>query len=223
MQVGLIAVIIVFQPELRRALEQMGNSKIGHLIFLNNFNFEDSGNTIGTIVAAAGELSEHKTGALMVLERGTKINDIVSTGVQMESRISKDLIVNIFQPNTPLHDGAIVVRENRIMAASCLLPLSQKNLGTEFGTRHRAALGISETSDSVVIVISEETGKISLAINGAFTRNLSAASLEKALLRLESRDKKENKTKIKSNDKKENKKEKNTKKEGKTHHEEKNI
>jgi diadenylate cyclase len=183
MQVGVLALLVVFQPELRRALEQMGRSRFG-----NMFNFEEY-NTEGNIAMAIEEiakavhtLSQNRIGALMVIERYTKIGDIIRTGITMDSLISAELLVNIFIPNTPLHDGAVIIRENKIKAAACFLPLTQnQNLSKELGTRHRAALGISENSDAVVIVVSEETGKISVALDGDLTRNLTIETLKKAL------------------------------------------
>ena len=122
---------------------------------------------------------------MIVIERKTKIADIVRTGIAIDSEISAELLVNIFVPNTPLHDGAVVLRENRIMAAGCFLPLTQnQDLMQELGTRHRAALGMSETSDAVVVVVSEETGKISIALEGSLTRNLTVESLVRALLKI---------------------------------------
>lgn len=184
MQVGLLAVIIVFQPELRRALEQMGRSR-----FSNFFNFENSGEdsaeqVVSEIKKAVSALSQSKTGALIVVERATKVGDIIRTGISMDSKISAELLCNLFVPNTPLHDGAVIVRGDRISAAACFLPLTKNsNLSSELGTRHRAAIGMSEESDAIVIVVSEETGKISLALNGNLTRNLTPETLERAVLR----------------------------------------
>lgn len=186
MQVGLVALLVVFQPELRRALEQMGRSR-----FSNLFSFDDPNSpeaitaVVGQVCAAIDTMSDNRIGALIVIERKTKVGDIVRTGVTLNSEVSAELIVNIFVPNTPLHDGAVVIRENKIMAAACFLPLTQNDgLNSELGTRHRAALGISEISDCVVVVLSEETGKISLALDGTLTRNLSVDSLGKALLKI---------------------------------------
>lgn len=183
MQVGFLALIIVFQPELRRALEQAGRTRLGDFLFAT-----DSGNkqvveqTIVEICSAVGTLSSTKTGALIVIERNTKIGDVVLTGTPLESKVSKELILNIFYPNTPLHDGAIIVSDNQIKAAGCLLPLcDSKSLSSELGTRHRAALGMSETSDALVIVVSEETGKISVAKDGSLTRNYTQDTLKRSL------------------------------------------
>lgn len=183
MQVGVVALLVVFQPELRRALEQMGRSRFGNL-----FNFEDDeiestiNQRIEEIAKAVQSLAENRVGALIVLERGTKIGDIIRTGITLDSVVSAELLVNIFVPNTPLHDGAVIIRGNKIMAAACFLPLTQnQDLSKELGTRHRAAIGISENSDAVTIVVSEETGKISIALDGDLTRNLTIETLKKAL------------------------------------------
>ena len=183
MQVGFLALIIVFQPELRRALEQAGRTKLGDFIFAS-----DSGDkqiveqTIVEICSAAGTLSSTKTGGLIVIERNTKIGDVVLTGTPLESKVTKELILNIFYPNTPLHDGAIIISDNQIKAAGCLLPLcDSKSLSSELGTRHRAAIGMSESSDALVIVVSEETGKISVAKDGTLTRNYTPETLKRSL------------------------------------------
>ncbi len=183
MQVGVLAVLIVFQPELRRALEQMGRSR-----FSNLFNFEDNDaeenidQRIEEISKAVKTLAEDRIGALIVIERETKIGDIIRTGTTLDAIISAEVLVNIFIPNTPLHDGAVIIRENKIKAAACFLPLTlNENISKALGTRHRAALGISESSDSVTIVVSEETGKISIALDGDLTRNLTVETLKKAL------------------------------------------
>lgn len=177
------ALVVLFQPELRRGLEQIGRSK-----FRDIFSFDEENTTIQTtaaieeIVKAATELSKTYTGALMVIERDTKIGEIINTGTQLEAVITSELLVNIFTPNTPLHDGAVVIRDNKIKAAACFLPLTDNpNLSKELGTRHRAALGITEVSDCFAIIVSEETGKISLALNGGLTRNLTSDTLRKAL------------------------------------------
>jgi len=178
-----ITLVIIFQPELRRALEHIGRSK-----FKDFFSFDEENSDVQTkayieeIVKACMEMSKNYTGALIVIERQTKIGEITNTGVLLDSQISSELLINIFTPNTPLHDGAVIIRENRIKAAACFLPLTDNpNLSKELGTRHRAALGISEVSDSIAIVVSEESGKISFALNGGLTRNLTADTLRKAL------------------------------------------
>ena len=186
MQVGLIAILVMFQPELRRALEKMGRSKFGKIFSFDDDDIEEKNtNTITQICEAVGNLAENRTGALIILERDTRIGDIIRTGVNLNSDVSAELLINIFVPNTPLHDGAVIIRDNRIIAASCFLPLTQNSeLNIELGTRHRAAIGITETSDCISLVVSEETGKISLALDGTLTRNLTVDSLQRALSKL---------------------------------------
>ena len=177
------ALVVVFQPELRRGLEQIGRSN-----FKNFFSFDENDDVIHTtytieeIVKAASELSRTKTGALIVVERETKLGEIINTGTKLDSSVSAELIMNIFTPNTPLHDGALIVRDNKLKSAACFLPLTDNpNLSKELGTRHRAALGITEVSDCISVVVSEETGKISYALNGGLSRNLTSDMLRKAL------------------------------------------
>lgn len=186
MQVGLFSVVVIFQPELRSLLERVGRSKVGKLIEFSSANMEEETAEKMTeeLVRATVNMSSTKTGALIVLERETKLGDIVKSGTVIDAEITSALIENIFVPNTPLHDGAVIIREDRIYTAGCLLPLtSNLNLSRELGTRHRAAIGMSEASDAMVIVVSEETGKISLAVNGTLTRNLNAQTLKNAILR----------------------------------------
>jgi len=178
-----LAMVVLFQPELRRGLEQIGRSR-----FRDFFSLDDVNDRVKTtamiedMVKACTELSRTFTGALIVVERETRIGEIIKTGVQLEANVTSELITNIFCPNTPLHDGAIVIRGNKIKAASCFLPLTDNpNLSKELGTRHRAALGITEISDTIAIVVSEESGKISFALNGGLTRNLTPDTLRKAL------------------------------------------
>jgi diadenylate cyclase len=179
------ALIVLFQPELRRGLEKIGNS--GFRYFITVDDDEDrlrTTSSIEEIVKCCSHLSEEYIGALIVLERNTKIGDIINTGTQMDSLISAELLTNIFTPNTPLHDGAVIIRNNKIKAAACYLPLTENSsLSHELGTRHRAALGITEVSDAISIVVSEESGKISYAHNGGLTRNLTPDTLRKALYR----------------------------------------
>jgi len=177
------ALVVVFQPELRRGLEQIGRSN-----FKDFFSFDENDDAIHTtftieeIVRAATELSKTKTGALIVVERQTKLGEIINTGTRLDSSVSAELIINIFTPNTPLHDGALIVRDNKLKSAACFLPLTDNpNLSKELGTRHRAALGITEVSDCISVVVSEETGKISYALNGGLSRNLTPDILRKAL------------------------------------------
>ncbi len=175
--------VVLFQPELRRGLEQIGRSR-----FKDFIKFEEDSLNIKTtavieeIVKTCTELSSSYTGALIVIERETKIGEIINTGIQLDSNVTSQLMINVFTPNTPLHDGALIIRDNKIKAAACFLPLTENpNLSSELGTRHRAALGITEVSDSIAIVVSEESGKISFALNGGLTRNLTPDTLRKAL------------------------------------------
>lgn len=177
------ALVVVFQPELRRGLEQIGRSN-----FKDFFKFDENDDVINTtftieeIIKAATELSRTQTGALIVVERETKLGEIINTGTRLDSNVSAELIINIFTPNTPLHDGALILRDNKLKSAACFLPLTDNpNLSRELGTRHRAALGITEVSDCIAVVVSEETGKISYALNGGLSRNLTPDILRKAL------------------------------------------
>ena len=183
MQVGMTALLIIFQPELRRALEHMGRNKLGGI-----FSFEEPkelSDLIDEVCLAASSCAKTKTGALIVFERQTQLNDLLTGGTVMNADISSEVLENIFVPNTPLHDGAVIIRNEKIYMAATVLPLSSnKSLSKEFGTRHRAALGISEMSDSVALVVSEETGKITVTVNGNMIRNLSVASLSRLLNKL---------------------------------------
>lgn len=181
MTVGLIALLIVFQPELRRALEYIGRTR-----FLTKSIADIEHEEIERLVEEVGEatasLSRQKIGALVVLEKETGLNEVVETGTPIMGQISRALLINIFIPNTPLHDGAVVVRKSRVMAAGCFLPLTENaTLNKELGTRHRAALGITEKSDALVVVVSEETGAISVAENGKLTRYLDVETLKKRI------------------------------------------
>lgn len=183
-QIGIIAVIIVFQPELRAVLEKVGGGSLKGVRSFGDFRNTDDGyaTMIESVAQAASELAETKTGALIVFERTTRLGDLVLTGTVVDSAISVPLIKNIFFKNSPLHDGAVIVRENRLYAAGCLLPLSSsQDITKDLGTRHRAALGMSENSDAVVLVVSEETGKISLASEGKITRGYNKDSLKETL------------------------------------------
>lgn len=182
-QIGAFALIVLFQPELRRMLEHVGTSKIGKLFDFSGVRTEEAEETVVSEIAeAAVNMSKERVGALIVIERDTAVGEYASTGTVMDSQISAALLENIFVPKTPLHDGAVIIRGKRIYAAACVLPLTNnRNLSRELGTRHRAALGMSEVSDAVVIVVSEETGKISVAINGTLARNLDGVSLKKVI------------------------------------------
>lgn len=179
MQVGFIALIIIFQPELRRGLEHMGRSKFGKWFSVEK---EEVPDVVGEVCKAAENMKKSQTGALIVFERETILDDFLTGGTIIGATVSAELIENIFVPNTPLHDGAVIIRDDKIYKASCVLPLSgNKNLSTELGTRHRAALGITEQTDCVCLVVSEETGKISVMESGNMVRNLSVNSLYQLL------------------------------------------
>lgn len=186
MSYGFIMLIIVFQPELRRALEQLGTTRK----FSRWFGIDDKDlnakkkENIYKIAIAAVELAKQKKGALIVIEREIRIQDIISTGIIMDSEISPQLLVNIFEPNTPLHDGAVVISNNKIAAACCMLPLADdKDIARELGTRHRAAIGISKESDAMVVVVSEETGKLSIAKDGTLIADVREDVLKKILIK----------------------------------------
>lgn len=181
---GVIALIVIFQPELRRALEQLGSNKLTRFIGIEKDKYVQTKEDIYKIVIAATELAKTRTGALIVLEKDIKIKDIIESGIIVNSDVSPQLLVNIFVPNTPLHDGAVIISENKIVAAACILPLaSDQDIAKELGTRHRAALGISKESDSVAIVVSEETGKISLARNGRLLVDIKEETLKQILIK----------------------------------------
>ncbi len=174
--VGVLAVIIIFQPELRRALEQLGRGKI----FLRTVSEDDQefNQRIGEIIKAINYLARKKIGALLVFERNTGLTDYVESGISLQAQITSELLINMFIPNTPLHDGAVIMKQNTIMAGGCYLPLSENPfISKELGTRHRAAIGLSEVSDAICIVVSEETGQISLAMNGQVVRDITEESL----------------------------------------------
>lgn len=181
MTVGVIALLIVFQPELRRALEYIGRSRFFTKSFIE-IKQEDITNVIEEIVEASASLSRQKIGGLIVFERETGLSEIVETGSLINGTVSSGLLINIFIPNTPLHDGAVIIRDDKIRAAACVLPLSENmNINKELGTRHRAALGISEKSDALAIVVSEETGAISIADRGKLSRYVDIKTLRQIL------------------------------------------
>lgn len=186
--VGVIAVIIIFQPELRKVLEQIGASGFSSVTGLLQTKPSDdrlSPQDANEIVEACVKMAEVKTGALIVIERNVSMGDIVSaSGVTVDAVISSQLLINIFEDKTPLHDGAVIIRDNRVAAASCILPVTQSEIGQELGTRHRAAVGASEVSDAFIIVVSEETGKISIARDGKLEKAVSEAVFRQELLNL---------------------------------------
>ncbi len=184
LQLGLIAVVIIFQPELRSALAKIGSKRF--MLFGSDVkNDHTQVNMIASqIKNACVSLSEMRYGALIAVEKNIHLDDVVKVGTVLNSEVSSELLINIFIPNTPLHDGAVVISDNRIKSAACFLPLSQnESLSKELGTRHRAGLGLSEATDALVVIVSEETAKISVAFNGTLTRNLSPGTLEKVLIK----------------------------------------
>jgi diadenylate cyclase len=168
---GFLAIIIIFQPELRRALEQLGRGRF--FSRTNGPDDEEQEKMVEAIVKATDYMAKRRIGALISIERETGMSDYIETGIPLDAKISSELLINIFIPNTPLHDGAVIIQKNNIAAAACYLPLSESPfISKELGTRHRAALGISEVTDSITVVVSEETGNISLTKNGELHRNL---------------------------------------------------
>ena len=194
--VSITAIIILFQPELRKALEQLGKKNINLVNPLFGYNqTEDkfSDETINSLVKATCDMAKVKTGALMIIEGEQRLDDYEATGIMVDAKISSELLINIFEHNTPLHDGAVIIRGNRITAATCYLPLSDSlKISKELGTRHRAAVGISEVTDSFTIVVSEQTGSISIARNGELSRNVSREFLYERLRELQDQSKDEN-------------------------------
>lgn len=183
-QIGIIALIVLFQPELRRALEKFGRSKV---VDFGSFSSETSekkaviwGKVIDRLCMGVEKLSETKTGALIVIEQKTKLGEQIDTGVLINADISEEIIGNIFYTKTPLHDGAVIIRDGRILAAACFLPKPQKeeHIASHLGSRHRAAIGISEVSDAIVVIVSEETGTISVAFDGQLTRDFTSDTLK---------------------------------------------
>ena len=186
MQVGVFALVVLFQPELRRALEKMGTSTMRRLF---NQEFETDEDVTPSICEAVEYMSSQRIGALILMERSTKLGDFTTSGTVLNAKVTPQLLINIFTPNTPLHDGATVIGNNIVKASACFLPLSQNNgLSKELGTRHRAAVGVSEITDCMAIVVSEETGAVSVAINGTIRRNLSIKQLEKMLNQIKNTD-----------------------------------
>lgn len=181
--IGVLAIIIIFQPEIRRALEHLGRTAFEEIY--NTQDKEQRNNSVNEIVIAVSNLAEEKIGALIAIEQGTGIGEIISSGTILDANITANLLENLFVVNTPLHDGATIIRKNKIVAAGCVLPLTSNDvINKKLGTRHRAAIGLSENSDALVIVVSEETGVISLAINGRLTRNYDKEKLKVILLKI---------------------------------------
>ncbi|TVR17489.1 MAG: TIGR00159 family protein [Balneolaceae bacterium] len=189
LDVGVLAVFIIFQPEIRKLLYNLGqNTSFDRFVGKSG-----SDDMISEVIDAVRNMAQTKTGALIVFARSSSLQDLVDVGTRLDARVNADLLQTIFQKDTPLHDGAVVIRNNRIVAASCYLPISQNpNLSSVFGTRHRAAVGISETNNVFVVVVSEETGRISIAKNGALTSGLSIQKLRAEMERAIGEDKDEN-------------------------------
>jgi len=190
--IAVTAIIVIFQPELRKALEQIGSQNVLTTLFSTDDtkkNEDFSEKTIAELVRACFEMGKVKTGALIVIERGTPLGEIERTGIEVDGIVTSQLLINIFEKNTPLHDGAVIVRGDRVVSATCYLPLTDSlSLSKDLGTRHRAAVGISEVSDSLTIVVSEETGKVSIALDGELYRNVDAEFLKNKLAYIQKRE-----------------------------------
>lgn len=181
--VGILALIVLFQPEFRKGLEQIGKGNIVTNIFNNEEEGKISSRTVEEIITAAVKMAKVRTGALILIEQDVPLGDLEETGVAVDGIVSSQLLINIFENKTPLHDGAVIIRNNRVAAATCILPLTQTEIGLDLGTRHRAAVGASEVSDAYVIVVSEETGAVSIASEGKLMRNVSPDVIRNLLTR----------------------------------------
>lgn len=178
LDVGVLAVFIIFQPEIRRLLYNLGQNTSFDKLFSTSLNAK----TINEVIEAVKTMARTKTGALLLFSKNTNLGDIVTSGVTLDAEVTSELLLTLFNKNTPLHDGAVIIRNNRIVQASCYLPISEnKNISAAFGTRHRAALGVSEGTNVFVVVVSEETGRISIAQNGSLTSGLSVQQLRAEL------------------------------------------
>ena len=181
LELGFLALIVVFQPELRRIIDQVANSSVNKLFRVGGYG-DGTDNTITQTVVAATELSRRREGALIVFERSMKLDDVTKTGTLVNADVGSELLRNIFYPKAPLHDGAVIIRNNRILAAGCMLPMSGNvNISKDLGMRHRAGIGISERSDAVSVIVSEETGAISVAVGGMIKMRLTPETLERLL------------------------------------------
>lgn len=191
LNVGIIAIVIIFQPELRRALEDLGSNNILFKYLKFSENDEDgrfSDRSMEEIIRATLELAKHKTGALIVIKQENDLTEYERTGIRLNAEISSQLLINIFEHNTPLHDGAVLIEKNRITAATCYLPLSENlALSKDLGTRHRAGVGVTEVTDSFVIIVSEETGSISVSDKGRLIRYADAGILKRELIRIQNK------------------------------------
>lgn len=181
--IGILSIIIIFQPEIRRVLEHLGRSAFNDRHILENEEVMEK--VVSNVAEAVDNLSKSKTGALIAIENRTGLGEVIGTGTKLDALVSSAILENIFVVNTPLHDGATIIRNDRIIAAGCFLPLSSnENISKALGTRHRAGIGISENSDALTIIVSEETGTISLAVNGKLTRNYTKERLRDILIRI---------------------------------------
>jgi len=181
MQMGIIVIVVLFQPEIRKMFERMGTTRFSGL-FRRRGKYESVETVLRNVAAACYEMAKTETGAIIVIERKVGLNDYAVTGVNIDAHVTSELIINIFYENSPLHDGALIVREDRLLAAACMLPLSNNySLGKDLGMRHRAGVGLSERSDAVVVIVSEQTGAISVAVDGMLKRNLDNDTFEKLL------------------------------------------
>ena len=192
LNVALMALVVVFQPELRKALDMLGRKSIlsSLLAFNGNGNVDErfSDKTINEIIKACYEMGKARTGALIVIAQNDSLSEFIRTGIELDSIVSNQLLINIFEHNTPLHDGAVIVEGNRVVSATCYLPLSDNMaLSKELGTRHRAGVGISEVTDSLTIIVSEETGRVSIAYGGELFRNVDADFLREKLVKLQNK------------------------------------
>ena len=181
--IGVLTIVIIFQPEIRRALEHLGRTAFDDIHPIQDK--EELGKVINEIVNAVESLSKSKTGALIAIEQSTGLGEVIQTGTKIDGIVSSAILENIFVVNTPLHDGATIIRENRIISSGCVLPLTGNGeINKKLGTRHRAGIGISEVSDAIIVIVSEETGTISLAINGRLTRNYDKEKLRTVLMKV---------------------------------------
>ena len=191
------AIVIILQPELRNAIEELGQRNILSSLFSFDGNRTPEGRfsdkTVGEIVRACQEMSKVRTGALIVIEQNTPLGEYMRTGIEMDALVTSQLLINIFEKNTPLHDGAAIIRNNRVVAATCYLPLSDNRMDKNLGTRHRAGVGMSEVTDSLTIIVSEETGAISIAYRGVLTHDITPDHLRETLVTLQNKEVQEDK------------------------------
>ena len=190
--IAVTAIVVLLQPELRSAMEELGQTNILSSLFNLDVTKTPEGRfsdkTIGEIVRATTQMSRVRTGALIVIEQTSPLQEYARTGIDMDALVTSQLLINIFEKNTPLHDGAVIIRNNRVVAATCYLPLSENRMDKELGTRHRAGVGISEVTDSLTIIVSEESGEISLAYRGSLTRNVNEDYLRERLVTLQNKE-----------------------------------